>query len=119
MVTGGIRSKETAEDVVSSGARLIAGIGTGLGLMPDLVERWKRGEDPAPQTAKSWILSGKLESAAKIACVQYNLHRTANGRQQWINVWPLSAVIVFLLNENSQAKAYRKWIHALKDEKAQ
>ncbi|KAF2165300.1 hypothetical protein M409DRAFT_67175 [Zasmidium cellare ATCC 36951] len=119
MVTGGIRSRKTAEQVIASGDNLIAGIGTAIGLMPDLVERWKRGEDPAPHTASSWVLSGKLTSAGQIACVQYNLHRTANGRSRWVGVWPLLAVIIFLLNENSQAKASRKWVHVLKDAKAQ
>ncbi|KAK4503281.1 hypothetical protein PRZ48_006709 [Zasmidium cellare] len=117
MVTGGIRSKKTAEQVVSSGDKLIVGIGTAIGLMPDPVERWKKGEDPSPHTATSWVLSGKLTSAGQIACVQYNLHRTALGRSTWIGVWPLLAIIVFLLNENSQAKAYRKWAHALKTSK--
>jgi hypothetical protein len=74
LVTGGIRRADVLDDVLRSCDNFVAGIGTGLGLVPDLPNLWARGEDPHPELSRSWMLPKALFAAANTACVQYNWH---------------------------------------------
>lgn len=47
MVTGGIRRRAVAEQVVDSGVAM-AGIATAIAIQPDLPERWRQGPDDVP-----------------------------------------------------------------------
>lgn len=111
MVTGGISQLQTLRTVISSSDKYIAGVGTAIGYMPDLPLRWARGEDPAPQPAKSWILKGKVYSASKIATVMYNLQSWGAGKKKpWNGVWPAIALGSDMMREPKQMKGYKSWI---------
>lgn len=48
MVTGGIRRRPVAEQVLASGVDMV-GIGTALAIEPNLPRDWRAGKDSAPQ----------------------------------------------------------------------
>ena len=109
MVTGGIRHRETVDAVAESGDNFLVGVGTALGLIPDLVNRWERGEDPAPSVSKSWVLSDALSSAGKTMTVMCNLQLIANGWRTWHGLWPVLALLIAAVREQSGIKHYKRW----------
>ncbi|KIW26662.1 uncharacterized protein PV07_06478 [Cladophialophora immunda] len=113
MVTGGISRKAVMEEVVGAGARLIAGVGTAMGLVPDLPNRWARGEDPAPVLSRSRILPKPLAAAAKTSSVQVSFHMIGRGWRwrPWKGVWPVLGLLIMRAIESRQMKVYKKWVH--------
>jgi 2,4-dienoyl-CoA reductase-like NADH-dependent reductase (Old Yellow Enzyme family) len=76
MLTGGISRRETAEAVLASGVAMI-GMGTAIGVTPDLPNRWRSGRE-ASRHLKPVNWSDKtLASAASMALVR---HRCAASR---------------------------------------
>ncbi|KAK5709832.1 hypothetical protein LTR17_019446 [Elasticomyces elasticus] len=115
LVTGGIRYMETAEDVLRSSDRLLAGMGTALGLVPDLPNRWARGEVIVPSlSGPSWILPGLLTYAARTASVQLNMQLLGKGWPQWNGVWPGIAMVVSLIKESRDWPIYTRWASRLR-----
>ncbi|KIX94274.1 uncharacterized protein Z520_09984 [Fonsecaea multimorphosa CBS 102226] len=111
MVTGGISRKAVVEEVVGTGTQLIAGVGTAMGLVPDLPNRWARGEDPAPALSRSRILPKPLAAVAKTSCVQVSFHMIGRGWRPWKGVWPVLALLVVNAIESRQMRVYKKWVH--------
>lgn len=110
MVTGGIRTRQTLDDVLGSSPRFLAGVGTAMGLMPDLPNQWKEGRDPCPAVARSVVLPQTLKGAAKASCVRWNMHATGAGSTVWNAVWP---TLAFLSDEIRGIKAtiqYSNWV---------
>lgn len=120
MVTGGISHLSTLETVINSSDNIIAGVGSALGYMPDLPNRWAKGEDPAPQVKPAWWLPRPIQAVSKIMAVQYNMHRVGAGSKPWQNLWPFFALVVSQINESKQMKLYKAWAgDLLKKQKAQ
>jgi 2,4-dienoyl-CoA reductase-like NADH-dependent reductase (Old Yellow Enzyme family) len=120
MVTGGISHLSTLETVIDSSDNIIAGVGSALGYMPDLPNRWARGEDPAPQVTPAWWLPRPIQAISKIMAVQYNMQRVGAGSRPWQNLWPFFALIVSQINESKQMKLYKAWAgELLRKQKAQ
>ncbi|USW48581.1 Putative NADH:flavin oxidoreductase/NADH oxidase, aldolase-type TIM barrel [Septoria linicola] len=113
VVTGGITTIETANAVVSSSENVLAGLGTALGMIPDLPNRWAAGERPVLHLPQSWILPGVLQFAASTACVQWNLHSIGQGNATRPGVWPVIAFLWSFLAEKKQMDQYKKWIGVL------
>ncbi|OAP56639.1 hypothetical protein AYL99_08751 [Fonsecaea erecta] len=113
MVTGGISRRAIVDDVVGTGTRLIAGVGTALGLIPDLPNRWARGEDPAPTlSSRSRILPKPLAAAAKTSSVQVGFHMIGRGWRPWRHgVWLVLALLIVQAIEARQMRVYKKWVH--------
>nr|OQO31891.1 hypothetical protein B0A51_01086 [Rachicladosporium sp. CCFEE 5018] len=113
VVTGGIRKRATLDAVVASSDRLLAGVGTAIGLIPDLPNRWQRGEDPSPSTSPTWVLPKMLISIAAIAAVHWNMAATGGQGRAWKGVWPLIAFGWDQIRDAKQTKQYQKWAKVL------
>ena len=113
VVTGGITTLETANAVVSTSDNVLAGLGTALGMIPDLPNRWAAGERPALELSKSWVLPYMLQFAASTAAVQWNLHSIGQGKSPWPGVWPALAFVWQFTVDNKQMGQYKKWITSL------
>lgn len=110
VVTGGITRKETADTVASLSDNVLAGMGTALGIIPDLPNRWAAGEAPELKRSSSWILPGMLQFLGGLAGVQWNLHSIGKGKATWPEVWPLFAVVWSVVSEKKQMDQYKKWV---------
>ncbi|CAK1364575.1 unnamed protein product [Cercospora beticola] len=113
IVTGGITKLETANAVASLSDNTLVGIGTALGYIPNLPNRWAAGEQPVVNLPQSWILPGMLKFAGNIACVHWNMANIGKGKPIWMGVWPMLAVLWEALGERKQMAEYKKWLAAL------
>jgi 2,4-dienoyl-CoA reductase-like NADH-dependent reductase (Old Yellow Enzyme family) len=115
LVTGGISRLNTLNTVINSTEKLrLAGVGTAIGLLPDLPNRWEKGEDPQPAlTCNTWFLPKFVVPVARIAGVQWALRQIGNGKKAWPGVWPSFALIMVQLGENKNMKQYLKWVEKL------
>jgi 2,4-dienoyl-CoA reductase (NADPH2) len=109
MVTGGVRRKAVADQVIQSGVQLV-GMATALAIRPDLPKLWLADQDPAPaMPAITW----NNKSAAAMALqakVKYQLHRLAKGRPTDTTVSPLRALICDQVKTQVRTVRYRRWI---------
>lgn len=111
MVTGGIRRKEVAEEVLASGVAMV-GIATALAIDPALPRAWQAGQCPAPQLKPIHWSNKALASSAHMAAVKFQLTRLSKGRKTAPNVSPLRALIGGQIEGARRARQYRKWIAA-------
>jgi 2,4-dienoyl-CoA reductase-like NADH-dependent reductase (Old Yellow Enzyme family) len=109
MVTGGIRRKAVAEQVIDSGVAL-AGIATALAIDPRLPLDWRAGKDSTAALPPITWKNKMLASLAYMACVKYQMRRLSRGRPTDPTVSPLWALIVQQVLAARQTKQYRKWV---------
>ena len=109
MVTGGIRRRSVAEQVIDNGVAM-AGIATAIAIRPDLPNRWRKGGDDAPALRPIPWKNKPLASSAHMSAVRYQLARLSRGRRTNPDVSPLWALIVAQLEARRRAKQYRRWI---------
>ncbi|QIW96434.1 hypothetical protein AMS68_001952 [Peltaster fructicola] len=112
IVTGGIRTKKTLDDVLATSPRLLAGIGVALGLQPDLPNLWQRGEEAAPNVSPSIVLPKAFRGIAQTACVRWNMRAIGNGKSTWHGVWPTLAFLVEEFSGLMQTMQYSRWLKA-------
>ncbi|WP_246793319.1 NADH:flavin oxidoreductase/NADH oxidase family protein [Burkholderia perseverans] len=108
MVTGGIRRRAVAEQVVASGVAM-AGIATALSIAPDLPRRWRAGEALAPALRPVTLKNKALGAMANMAMVKYQLVRLSRGRGTKPDVWPIGALVRQRLANACQVRRYRRW----------
>nr|WP_294846567.1 NADH:flavin oxidoreductase/NADH oxidase family protein [uncultured Sphingomonas sp.] len=111
MVTGGIRRRAVAEEVIDSGVAMV-GIATALAIDPNLPNEWKAGGNEAPALRPITWKDKALAAAAHMAAVRFQLGRLSKGRRTARNVSPLKALIVSQLHLRKATRAYRQWIAA-------
>ncbi len=111
MVTGGIRRRAVAEQVIDSGVAM-AGIATALAIEPDLVRSWRLGRDSAPALKPITWKNKAIASVAHMAAVKYQLVRLSRHRSTAPGVSPLWALIVAQLGAARSAKVYRRWMES-------
>ncbi|MFG0633566.1 NADH:flavin oxidoreductase/NADH oxidase family protein [Pseudomonas sp. xss_2] len=109
MVTGGIRRKPVAQQVVQSGVDMV-GIGTALAIDPGLPQDWREGRDSAPQLPPITWRNKALGAVANMAVVKYQLRKLSCAKAPKPGVWPLRALIVQQLGNAWRARQYRRWI---------
>lgn len=109
MVTGGIRRRAVAEEVIGSGVAM-AGIATAIAIRPDLPDRWRQGHDDAPALKPITWKNKPLASSAHMSAVRYQLVRLSRGRRTAPNVSPLWALVTAQLAAKRWAKNYRGWV---------
>lgn len=107
MVTGGIRRKEVAENVVASGVEMV-GIGTALALEPDLPNAWKSGKNDAPELKPIQWKNKALASVANMSIVKYQLRKLSKGKKTNAKVSPFWALILQQCAMMKRTKQYRK-----------
>ncbi|BDA78108.1 2,4-dienoyl-CoA reductase [Leptospira kobayashii] len=108
MITGGIKRKEIAEEVIASGVSLV-GIATALALNPDLPNDWKNGKTNVNHLPMINWKSKPLVALANMAMVKYQLKRMAKRKRPSLNISPILTVIKDQFRTNSRIKKYRAW----------
>ncbi|MEK6348171.1 MAG: NADH:flavin oxidoreductase/NADH oxidase family protein [Burkholderia sp.] len=108
MVTGGIRRRAVAEQVVASGVAM-AGIATALSIDPALPRRWQAGDEVAPALRPVTLKNKVLGAMANMAMVKHQLVRLSRGRRTHPQVWPVGALIRQQLTDACLTRRYRRW----------
>jgi len=108
MVTGGIRRRAVAENVIDSGIAM-AGIATALALQPSLPRDWRAGADSVPMLKPVTWKNKLYAAAANMATVKFQLQRLSRGRQPQPGVSPLRALIFQQISNALRTRQYRRW----------
>lgn len=109
MVTGGIRRRQVAEQVIESGIAM-AGIATALAIEPDLPLHWRQGRDRAPALKPITLKNKPVASLAHMAAVKYQLVRLSRNRRTAPGVSPIWALILSQIEAARSTRAYRRWM---------
>lgn len=109
MVTGGIRRKVVAEQVIDSGVAMV-GIATALAIEPCLPNDWRAGKDTTAALPPITWKNKMLASLANMATVKFQMRRLSQGRATDANVSPLWALLVQQFMAARQSKQYRRWM---------
>ncbi|MDO3578050.1 NADH:flavin oxidoreductase/NADH oxidase family protein [Ralstonia pseudosolanacearum] len=107
MVTGGIRRRAVAEQVVDSGIAM-AGIATALSIDPNLPRDWHAGKDSAPALRPITWKNKVLGALANMAVVKFQLKRLSEGRVTDPRVSPLRTLVLQQLATTCQTRRYRR-----------
>jgi 2,4-dienoyl-CoA reductase-like NADH-dependent reductase (Old Yellow Enzyme family) len=111
MLTGGIRSRETAERVLVSGVELV-GIATAIAVTPELPNHWREGRE-ATQRLKPVTWSDKtLASAASMALVRHQMRRITRGKHPKGKTHPVHALVCDQRNQRRALSRYRDWLES-------
>ncbi|AQV98406.1 2,4-dienoyl-CoA reductase [Cupriavidus necator] len=109
MVTGGIRRRPVAEQVVRSGVDMV-GIGTALAVDPNLPRDWRAGKDSAPALLPISWKNKPLASLANMAAVKFQLRKLSRGKATDPRVSPLRALILQQVSNARRVRQYRRWM---------
>jgi 2,4-dienoyl-CoA reductase-like NADH-dependent reductase (Old Yellow Enzyme family) len=109
MVTGGIRRRPVAEEVVASGVDMV-GIGTALAIDPNLPRDWRLGKDSAPQLPPITWQNKTMASMAHMAVVKFQLHKLSQAKAPEPDVSPVRALLVQQLGTLCRTRQYRRWM---------
>lgn len=109
MVTGGIRRRPVAEQVIASGVAM-AGIGTALALEPDLPRHWRSGQDSEPALHPITWRNKVLASLGNMAAVKFQLRRVSRGKVPLPRVLPAWDLLVQQVGTAVRARQYRRWV---------
>ena len=111
MVTGGIRRKAVAEQVIASGVAL-AGIATALAIDPKLPNAWRNGQDKSAALPPITWKNKMMAALATMAVVKFQMKRLSQGRRTHPEVSPLRALVLQQIMAASQTKTYRRLMSA-------
>ncbi|MBW7969526.1 NADH:flavin oxidoreductase/NADH oxidase family protein [Bradyrhizobium sp. BR 10289] len=109
MVTGGIRRRAIADQVLGSGVDMV-GIGTALAIDPHLPRDWRLGKDMVPELRPIRWTNKMLASLANMAVVKFQLRRLSRGGSPNPKVSPLGALILQQVAAAFRTRQYRRWI---------
>ncbi|MEX5351375.1 NADH:flavin oxidoreductase/NADH oxidase family protein [Pseudomonas juntendi] len=107
MVTGGIRRRPVAEQVIASGVDMV-GIGTALAIDPALPRDWLAGKPSAPELVPITWKNKALASLANMAVVKFQLSRLSRGKASHPRVWPWWALLVQQWGNALRTRQYRR-----------
>lgn len=107
MVTGGIRRRPVAEQVIASGVDMV-GIGTALAIDPALPRDWLAGKPSAPELVPITWKNKALASLANMAVVKFQLSRLSRGKASHPQVWPWWALLVQQWGNALRTRQYRR-----------
>ncbi|MBC9880822.1 NADH:flavin oxidoreductase/NADH oxidase family protein [Bradyrhizobium sp. INPA01-394B] len=109
MVTGGIRRRAIADQVLDSGVDMV-GMGTALAINPHLPRDWRLGKDVAPEHPPITWKNKTLASLANMAVVKFQLRRLSRGGSPVPKVSPLWAFVLQQAATAWRTRQYRRWI---------
>ena len=109
MVTGGIRRRPVAEQVIDSGVAMV-GIGTALAIDPALPRAWHNGQDNAPVLRPITWKNKVLASLGNMAAVKFQLRRLSRGKLTVPEVSPVWALLLQQATTGLRARRYRQWV---------
>lgn len=111
MVTGGIRRKVIAEQVLQNGVAMV-GMGTALAIQPDLPNRWKNDttslQTDAPALKPITWKNKSLGSLANMAMVRYQLRQLSQNKPTNSQVSPALALGLQQLATTYRTYTYKK-----------
>lgn len=108
MVTGGIRRRAVAEQVLAEGVSMV-GMGTALALEPALPRHWQAGQDAVPVIAPITWKNKAAASMAQMAVVKHQLRRLSQGKATQAGVSPVRALVVEQIATLRRTRQYRQW----------
>ena len=114
LVTGGIRSRATAEDALApedgrAGVAMV-GIAQALAYAPDLPNRWKGAEAVIDVPRVAW--KSRLASSATMALTKLQLQRLGRGQRPIFGAWAPWVLLRDQLRTRRLNKSYRRWLEA-------
>lgn len=109
MVTGGIRRRPVAEQVIESGVAMV-GIGTALAIDPHLPRGWRNGQDSAPALRPITWKNKVLASLGNMAAVKFQLRRLSRGKLTVPEISPVWALLLQQVATGLRARTYRRWM---------
>jgi len=110
MLTGGVRARDTAEEVLSRGMALV-GIGTALALTPDLPRRWQEGRDAQVTLPDGPSRDRATMAAGRQAVVRYHLrHAAATAARRYVAVTPEDALRLDRRRRAKHLLRYHEWL---------
>ncbi|RWU17910.1 2,4-dienoyl-CoA reductase [Pseudomonas alkylphenolica] len=109
MVTGGIRRRPVADEVIGSGVAMV-GIGTALAIDPFLPRDWQAGKDNAPQLLPIVWKNKALASLASMAVVKFQLRKLSQARMPNPHVSAWWALLLQQVANALRARQYRRWM---------
>lgn len=111
MVTGGIRRKAIAQQVVDSGVDMV-GMGTALAIQPDLPNLWKNAnissQTDAPALKPITWKNKTLGSLANMAMVRYQLRQLSQNKPTNPQISPALALGLQQLATTYRTYTYKK-----------
>jgi 2,4-dienoyl-CoA reductase-like NADH-dependent reductase (Old Yellow Enzyme family) len=109
MLTGGITRRETAGAVLANGIAVV-GMGTAIGVTPDLPNRWREGLE-ATERLNTVAWSDKtLASAASMALVRHQMRRITRGKEPTGKTHPVHALVCDQRAQRRALGRYRAWL---------
>jgi 2,4-dienoyl-CoA reductase-like NADH-dependent reductase (Old Yellow Enzyme family) len=109
MLTGGIRSRKTAERVLVSGVELV-GMATAIAVTPDLPNRWRQGGHATERLKPVTWSDTTLASTASMALVRHQMRRITRGKQPTGKTHPVHALLCDQRNQRRALSGYRDWL---------
>ncbi|HWE88197.1 MAG TPA: NADH:flavin oxidoreductase/NADH oxidase family protein [Pseudonocardiaceae bacterium] len=109
MLTGGIRRREMAQQVLDGGVAVI-GMATAIAVTPDLPKRWRAGQDAAGRLRPVTWSDVTLAAAADMALVRHQMRRIVRGRDPRLGTHPAHALACDQLTARRALRRYRSWL---------
>ncbi len=109
MLTGGIRRRTTAQEVINSGASIV-GIATSLALNPNLPHSWARGEISSADLPEVNWRNKTLAALAKTSMIKSQMDRMSNGKNPVLKPSPIWELLTVQVKTALMARKYRKWM---------
>ncbi|MVU77179.1 2,4-dienoyl-CoA reductase [Nocardia sp. ET3-3] len=110
MLTGGIRRRETARQVIDAGVA-VAGIGTAMALNPELPRRWRENDGATAELKPVTLPHKTIAFAAGMAMVRYQIQRVARGGEPRPGIGPIPALVRDQLGDRRALARYRSWMN--------
>ena len=107
MVTGGIRRRPIAEQVVHSGVEMV-GIGTALAIDPALPRAWRAGRDATPALRPITWKNKALASLGNMAMVKFQLRQLSQAKAPDPQVAPWWALLRQQWADAARTRQYRR-----------
>ncbi|AZG72872.1 NADH:flavin oxidoreductase/NADH oxidase family protein [Shewanella livingstonensis] len=114
MLTGGIRRKVVAEQVINAGFAL-CGIASALAFYPALPTLWQNQPDFTPSLPSVNWQSKPLAGLATMAIIKRQLRRMSQGQTPQTNDSPVWSLIVDQFNTKQRTKRYRNTLGITRD----
>lgn len=109
MITGGIRRRAVAEQVIGSGIAM-AGMATALALDPSLPERWRQGQDAEASLPAVMWKNKTLSAAATMSLTKLQLDLVSEGKPPRPQASPLCSFVGGQIHTHLLTRQYRRWI---------
>lgn len=109
MMTGGVRRKVIAEQVLQQGVALV-GMATALAMNPQLPNRWRAGQVIDGAQPKVGLKDKVIAALATMAIVKRQLQRLSDGNQPKPHVNAVFTLIRDRFRTSQLTRRYRKWV---------